>query len=67
MERYVLCACIPSQLNGPLIAERKNEGLPLTGDKLCLHMRKIPLSCKNSMEMEITNLQRALEGFEYLE
>ena len=31
----------------PLIAKRKNEGLPLTGDKLCWHVRKTPSSWKN--------------------
>ena len=25
----------PNQVKGPLIAKRKNEGLTLTGDKLC--------------------------------
>ena len=25
----------PNQLKAPMIAKRKNEGLPLTGDKLC--------------------------------
>ena len=32
----------PNKLKGPLIAKRKNEGLPLTGDELCWHERKTP-------------------------
>ena len=33
----------PSQVKGPLIAKRKNEGLPLTGDELRWCERKTPI------------------------
>ena len=34
-------------MKGPLIAKRKNEGLPLTGDELCWHERKTPIRWKS--------------------
>ena len=37
----------PNQVKGPLIAKRKNEGLPLTGDELCWHERKTPIRWKS--------------------
>ena len=37
-------------MKGPLIAKRKNEGLPLTGDELCWHERKTPTNWKKGFK-----------------